>query len=109
MVKVMRRDVYPGILGRRKRDDKAYTAVEERIFAELWDTDEGWPRGYDPDWLLLSNEGTPEAIAWAYNFMDATSLTFAGSLHRPSSLQQAQPAPAPAPDRRRPSDKAQDR
>jgi hypothetical protein len=100
MVKVMRRDVYPGILGGRKRDDKAfwikppYTKLEERIFDELWDDDNAkWPRGYDRDWYLLSTEGTPEAIHWQYSLMGATSLTFCGGApHRPSSLDPAKPA-----------------
>jgi len=111
MVKVMRRDVYPGILGGRKRDDKAfwirppYTKVEERILDEWWDKPEMWPRRYPEDWLLLDHEGTPEALRRQYNMMGATSLTFGGGApHRPNSLDPAQPALAPD-DPRRASDK----
>jgi hypothetical protein len=104
MVKVMRRDVYPYMLGGRKRDDKAFwikepfTELEERILDPSYV--KKWPRGYDEDWYLCRHEGTPEALRWLYSFGGATRLTFGGGApHRPNSLDPAQPALAP--DRRR--------
>ena len=107
MVKVLANKLYPR---HYERGDKSYwikppySKVEERILDEWWDKPELWPKRYPEEWLLLSNEGTPEAIRWLYNLAGATSLTFGGGApHRPSSLDPAQPALAP--DRRRAPDK----